>query len=138
METLMTIGMVLLTFGKIVLGLTAIYLVYILWCRITGFILTILDAIAWPALGILGIGTTFGLSIYLAVTGQTSVSGAVGYGILAGLVVFFGVGLIGTLIGGYLSILIPNEYLPESMRIYPPEHSSEYWSGYGAGQQSKN
>lgn len=138
METLMTVGMVLLTFGKVLLGLTLLYWAYILWCKVTGFILTILDAIAWPALGILGVGTTFGLSIYLAVTGQASVSGAVGYGILAGIALFLIVGIVGGVLGGLLGILIPNEYLPESLRTYPPNYSSDFWAGYGAGQRSRD
>lgn len=142
METLMTVGMVLLTFGKVLLGLTLLYWAYILWCKVTGFLLSILDVIAMPALGILWAVTTFGLSIYLAVTGQASVSGAVGYGILAGIALFLIVGIVGGVLGGrlggLLGILIPNEYLPESLRTYPPNYSSDFWAGYGAGQRSRD
>ena len=138
METLMTVGMVLLTFGKVLLGLTLLYWAYILWCKVTGFLLSILDVIAMPALGILWAVTTFGLSIYLAVTGECSVPSAVGSGIVAGIAVFLIVGIAGGLIGGILSIFIPNEYLPESLRTYDVPRSSDYYDGYWAGQHSND
>ena len=133
----MTIGMVLLTFGKIFLVLMAIYAVYTLWCNIMYYILSILAVIAWPVLGILGIGTTFGLSIYLAVTGQASVSAAVGSGIIAGIALFLIVGIVGGIIGGIFSIIIPNTYLPESVQTHDIPRSSDYYAGFAAGQNSK-